>query len=88
MKCPTCQSEARCSDSRPHEDYRRRRYVCTCGVRFTTVEMVAYVGDERRGPNSSPMVAFRQRLLAECLAEVRPKLHAALDALIDKRPDV
>lgn len=41
MKCPTCNTEANCVDSRPMpNNMRRRRYACECGVRFSTLEVL------------------------------------------------
>ena len=36
--CHKCGSQARCSDSRQCNGYVRRRYICKCGERWTTLE--------------------------------------------------
>lgn len=40
MKCPICKQRAPVRDSREDDESRRRRYLCECGHRFTTVEFI------------------------------------------------
>jgi transcriptional regulator NrdR family protein len=42
LVCPRCRvtEGALIKDSRPHVSGRARRYVCDCGDRFTTIEVV------------------------------------------------
>jgi transcriptional regulator NrdR family protein len=49
LLCPTCKSDAPVIDSRPQGEYRRRRYKCACGERFTTLEVVLGVGKDMKG---------------------------------------
>lgn len=47
MKCPTCNIEANCIDSRPMpNNMRRRRYACECGLRFNTLEVLQIDTDD------------------------------------------
>jgi len=39
MTCPKCGKNALVIDSRETEHYRRRRYACACGNRFSTIEI-------------------------------------------------
>lgn len=39
MICPKCGIEANVIDSRQYPIYRRRRYKCNCGNRFSSVEI-------------------------------------------------
>lgn len=44
MKCPSCgdgRAIVRCLETRQVGDTRRRRYVCTCSARFSTLETIA-----------------------------------------------
>lgn len=43
--CPTCSSSnIGVRDSRPARGVQRRRYLCACGHRFTTIETVVQIG--------------------------------------------
>ena len=49
MLCPNCKQDALVRDSRPQGNFRRRRYFCECGTRFTTLECVIDVGNNLKG---------------------------------------
>lgn len=39
MNCPICSAQAYVIDSRENQNYRRRRYKCNNGHRFSTAEV-------------------------------------------------
>ena len=73
MKCPECGGVAGVKDSRPTaQGMTRRRYQCgSCGVRFTTHEMVSHTGDSQgRDPLELRVHALRAETLDEIESEV------------------
>lgn len=77
MKCPACGAAAKCTDSRDApENRRRRRYVCRCGVKFSTLEEIATTGDyvRKRGLVSEQ----KRRWMDEAKVELRDKLDEIL----------
>jgi transcriptional regulator NrdR family protein len=88
MKCPACKEDAPCKDSRPMGDGRRRRYVCYCGTRFTTYEMVTDEGDNRlglggRGNKVTKADVFLRKQVAEAMNVEREQLRARVIAALD-----
>jgi len=82
MKCPRCDTHSTaCIDSRESAKGRRRRYKCECGERFTTLETVAHIGDQR-GIDISPDVIKQWR--QETLDEVETALATSLHQLRDQ----
>lgn len=49
MLCPNCKQDAPVRDTRPQGEFRRRRYFCECGTRFTTLECVIDIGNNLKG---------------------------------------
>jgi transcriptional regulator NrdR family protein len=47
MKCPSCNSRLKCTDTRyvKTDSATRRRYHCTCGARLTTKEYVIHLNE-------------------------------------------
>jgi transcriptional regulator NrdR family protein len=89
VKCPGCKRNTLCSDSRPYvEDTRRRRYVCSCGCRFTTVETVLDVGNNRKGmggtgnTGTTKLKLFRERQDAVTRRQITAELRQKLDAVL------
>lgn len=74
MKCPKCQKSALVHDSRAwKENTRRRRYSCSCGHKFGTMEQLMEIGKGYRYQKFNDTV--RKRVVADIRAEVL----AALD---------
>lgn len=50
MICETCSSRMSCIDTRQHEKQNsvRRRYICSCGQRLTTLEIPAAINPDNR----------------------------------------
>jgi transcriptional regulator NrdR family protein len=68
--CPLCKKGTKCLDSRPHEDYVRRRYECTGGHRYSTIE--AFLGMNMRGTDS--LEQWKNNLRAEGREALRAEL--------------
>jgi transcriptional regulator NrdR family protein len=83
FQCPCCGGEAAMKDSRPAgttEQYRRRRYHCGCGTRFTTIELFAVVGTGGWQNNESDALLRQVRLRFE--KDTRGELAGQLRQLI------
>jgi transcriptional regulator NrdR family protein len=83
--CPECGARARTIDSRQHADHVTRRYQCTAGHRYSTLEHVVTV---RRGKNT--LDRLRQGLTqgdrADEIAYAAAKLRQIADRLAPETP--
>jgi hypothetical protein len=55
-----CGRQAACTDSRPYGPFTRRRYWCSCGARWSTLEVRAVrTGHGLRAPAAEAPIATR-----------------------------
>lgn len=80
--CPQCSTQGRCTDSRPGDDYTRRRYHCACGHTWTTAEFLVSEGPKKV---YSVVETFKERKLSELREEVRAELHAVVDRRLNRK---
>lgn len=73
--CPLCRKKTKCLDSRPCEDFVRRRYECVGGHRYTTVEVL--VGEDARRYQGT-IETWKQRFRDEGKEQMRAELKSLL----------
>jgi transcriptional regulator NrdR family protein len=80
MICPNCKgSKTKVRDTRESKDGRRRRYLCACQHRFTTLEVLV----ERDSGQALNGQSLRASLMAQLRADAERGVKERIRALLE-----